>query len=105
MDIDQPDLDRRWELPEMVPLRDISAVMLLSRIDYVGELGTTVEEEVLSVETDPFRQYMRTWYGRIVRFDLDGPPRPAWVAGWILAGAGSLMAMAGTVTVLLRRRG
>ena len=100
---EEPDgLDRIWRLPKTIPLKDIAEIQLLSRVDYVGSIGTTLVEEDLSATDDPFRKMMHTWNGRVFKFNLHGPARPLWVVSWALLVPGTLLFLGSLVTVLLR---
>jgi paraquat-inducible protein A len=97
-------LDREWRLPESVAMGEIQTLVLHSRVNYLRKWGTSLEEENLDVDADPYRRWMRVWHGRILRFELVGPPRPLWNAAWWVVGLGTILAPAGAVTLLLGNR-
>ena len=84
-------LDRGWRLPKTVPLKDVAEIKMLSRVDYVSSLGTTLVEEELTAKEDPFRRMMRNWNGRIFKFELVGPSRPFWISGWAMLVPGAVV--------------
>jgi hypothetical protein len=92
-------------LPEEIPMKSIRKISLLSRVNYIKGIGTTLEEESLSVDDDAFRQHVRTWHGRIFSIQLLGPPRPYRTAGWSFLIIGGLTAMAGLSILLFQRQG
>lgn len=102
LEADPDGLDRIWRLPKEVALKDIAEIRLLSRVNYVKSIGTTMEEELLSSSDDPFRSMMRTWNGRVFKFHLMGPVRPLFYAGWIMLIPGALIFIGCLVTVSLR---
>jgi len=97
-------LAREWALPEAVAMGEIRRVVLYSRVNYLRKWGTSLEEENLAVDDDPYRRWMRLWHGRIFRFELLGPPRPLWAAAWWMLALGGLVAPAGLVALLLGGR-
>ncbi len=97
-------LDREWPLPEAVPMGEIERIVLHSRVNYLRKWGTSLEEENLAVDTDPYRRWMRVWHGRIFRFELLGPSRPLWTVGWCMVSLGLILTPAGFVILLLGNR-
>ena len=56
--------------------QEIAVVRLVSNVELAKVIDAPIEEEVIRRADDPFRDWTRTWHGRIFSLELRGPPSP-----------------------------
>jgi paraquat-inducible protein A len=103
LDFNAP-VDHRWEIVSGkgdLSLADIQSVKMLSRVTYNRWMGTENEEELLTLDDDPYRKITRTWYGRVFKFGFEGEEASA--SNWWMLISGLLLAALALAALLVRR--
>jgi paraquat-inducible protein A len=103
LDFNAP-VDHRWEIVSGkgdLSLADIQSVKMLSRVTYNRWMGTENEEELLTLDDDPYRKITRTWYGRVFKFGFEG--KEAGTVYWWMLISGLLLAALARAALLVRR--
>ncbi len=93
VDLEERALTLQFSLPEAVARRDITAVRLVSDISFIKFIHAPIDEEVIRRSDDPFREWTRTWHGRIFSLELRGPPPPGRNLHLAELAVGALLAL------------
>lgn len=97
VDLDARDLTLDFSLPEPLPREEIAVVRLVSSIQVVKVIEAPIAEETIRRADDPFRDWTRTWHGRIFSLQLNGQTPPEFRSSLIqtaLAALASLWSVA-----------
>ncbi len=93
VDLDARDLTLTFSLPEPVARGEIALVRLISSIEWVKVIEAPIEEEVIRRADDPFRDWTRTWHGRIFSLRLNGQSAPELQRSLIQTALGVLASL------------
>ena len=100
VNLDDPHLALSFSLPQAVDRRDIAVLRLVSHIEILKLIDAPIDEEVLRRADDPFRNWTRTWHGRIFSFELQGASSPAFRRALAQFALGALAALASLAALL-----
>ena len=93
VDFDDRQLALTFTLPEGIARQEIAVVRLVSNVELAKVIDAPIEEEVTRRADDPFRDWTRTWHGRIFSLELQGPPSPDFRKTLAQLGLGALLSL------------
>ena len=93
VDFDDRQLALTFTLPESIARQDVAVVRLVSNVELAKVIDAPIEEEIIRRADDPFRDWTRTWHGRIFSLELQGPPSPDFRKTLTQLGLGALLSL------------
>lgn len=104
VDLDDRNLALHFSLSETLPLNEVAVVRLVSNLQLVKVINAPIDEEIIRRADDPFRDWTRTWHGRIFSLELQGPPSPELPGTLTQLGLGGLASLWCLAALLTRPR-
>ncbi|MDB6072111.1 MAG: putative paraquat-inducible protein [Verrucomicrobiales bacterium] len=91
VDLDDRMIQLTFNLPQTVDRGEIAAVRLVSNIEIAKVIDAPIDEETIRRADDPFRDWTRTWHGRIFSLELQGSASPRLPSVLARLGAGATL--------------
>ena len=100
VNLDDPHLALTFTLPSTVARQDIAALRLVSNIQVLKFIDAPIDEEIIRRADDPFRNWTRTWHGRIFSLELQGAPSPGFRQSLAQLALGALACLGSAAALL-----